>query len=547
MGDGRRLEFGTDRDGAVGAAERSAVRGAQWGDWGWCCLLFVALCGKRWLQQEMRLHSLSFVDDAYYYFVAARNLVAGRGSSFDGFTRTNGYHPLWLGLVALQYKVLGESLKVTRGMEYLLGLGTLVTTLAAVRLRSLLLKLVFTYGLFVVLELVGFNGMETTVFAFCVGVLCWVSVGFGDAGRRPVVGAVVMGVAATAAIAARIDAAVFVVPWLLVSVKGMWRKGVALGVVGAAGAVYAGANLYWFGVMAPISGEVKSLGGLQWNRRVVGELLSPGTTSALFYAAAALWLLTPLAMRLTGTSDARARAMRAVQWGYLIGLPIYLLRLLCFSSWLVWGWYGYCLLLGYVACGSTLLTWMEERLGRVFGYRAMLAVVGSAIVLKVGWGYVRVWSGPEPEPAAAYYAVNHEALERYGGVLNGARVAMGDRAGEFAWEYGGGVNQMEGIMNDKAYFETLRAGGDVKALLCARDVKYVVAYEKDLGAYERARVETIRSRLSQFPAPVVEVRREDEVGRVVDLAKFAPKMGGDADVSLYLWRLPCDAVAHPPR
>lgn len=35
-------------------------------------------------------------DDAFYYFKIARNIVEGRGSTFDGIVPTNGYHPLWM-------------------------------------------------------------------------------------------------------------------------------------------------------------------------------------------------------------------------------------------------------------------------------------------------------------------------------------------------------------------------------------------------------------------------------------------------------------------
>jgi len=38
-------------------------------------------------------------DDAYYYFVIARNLAYGLGSTFDGIAPTNGYHPLWMALL----------------------------------------------------------------------------------------------------------------------------------------------------------------------------------------------------------------------------------------------------------------------------------------------------------------------------------------------------------------------------------------------------------------------------------------------------------------
>ncbi len=35
-------------------------------------------------------------DDAYFYFKTAQNISAGRGSTFDGLSLTNGYHPLWM-------------------------------------------------------------------------------------------------------------------------------------------------------------------------------------------------------------------------------------------------------------------------------------------------------------------------------------------------------------------------------------------------------------------------------------------------------------------
>ncbi len=35
-------------------------------------------------------------DDSFYYLEIARNIAAGRGSTFDGLQPTNGYHPLWM-------------------------------------------------------------------------------------------------------------------------------------------------------------------------------------------------------------------------------------------------------------------------------------------------------------------------------------------------------------------------------------------------------------------------------------------------------------------
>lgn len=39
-------------------------------------------------------------DDAFYYFKVAENFVHGKGITFDGINRTNGFHPLWMILIA---------------------------------------------------------------------------------------------------------------------------------------------------------------------------------------------------------------------------------------------------------------------------------------------------------------------------------------------------------------------------------------------------------------------------------------------------------------
>jgi len=47
-------------------------------------------------------------DDAFYYFEIARNIAGGAGSTFDGITQTNGYHPLWMViLVGIYHMVAG--------------------------------------------------------------------------------------------------------------------------------------------------------------------------------------------------------------------------------------------------------------------------------------------------------------------------------------------------------------------------------------------------------------------------------------------------------
>lgn len=59
-----------------------------------CVFVYAAVA-----QRTAFAHAM-FHDDAYYYFTIARNLAAGRGPTFNGFDRTNGFHPLWLAVLS---------------------------------------------------------------------------------------------------------------------------------------------------------------------------------------------------------------------------------------------------------------------------------------------------------------------------------------------------------------------------------------------------------------------------------------------------------------
>jgi hypothetical protein len=143
-------------------------------------------------------------------------------------------------------------------------------------------------------------------------------------------------------------------------------------------------------------------------------------------------------------------------------------------------------------------------------------------------------------------AINRLALTRFGPVLRGARVAMGDRAGSFAMAYGGPVVQLEGIVNDKAYLDALRRRADLRPLLCGRGVRFVVDYQPDLGAYDHLWINAMRPYLTQFLGPGLDVWRADEVGRIQNLALYDNRRKGESgNSSLYIWRLRCGSPRTP--
>ncbi|MBI3046079.1 MAG: hypothetical protein HYY86_00830 [Candidatus Harrisonbacteria bacterium] len=65
-------------------------------------LLFAAYFSTVFLPIE-KILSYFVIDDAFYYFKIASNIAKGLGPTFDGEHFTNGYHPLWMGLLALIY------------------------------------------------------------------------------------------------------------------------------------------------------------------------------------------------------------------------------------------------------------------------------------------------------------------------------------------------------------------------------------------------------------------------------------------------------------
>lgn len=68
-------------------------------------LIFIGYFLMIWQPIEKLLVQL-VVDDAFYYFKTASNIVKGLGPTFDGEHITNGYHPLWMGIGILIYYLI---------------------------------------------------------------------------------------------------------------------------------------------------------------------------------------------------------------------------------------------------------------------------------------------------------------------------------------------------------------------------------------------------------------------------------------------------------
>ena len=508
-------------------------------------LAFISLVVARLLIQFRTAGALYFEDDAFYYTVIAHHIAQSGVSTFDGQTLTNGYHPLWLAILVVQDLLVGQSVYVTIALELGLCAGGVWLLAGTFRTDSVLLKLAFAVALAIATRPFIAKGMEISLLLFAIGVFTRTLMDY----RTGATTAVKLGLAAAFCIGARIDSAVFVLPVLLLAagrVRGIIDACVPLAV---AGVLYAGANLLVFGIAFPISGAVKSLGGLQINWRLlhqIGREFSPhGHFSVLAFANGLIgrcllcFALCCLMLPIT-LPGSKGRLLAA---GYLLGLLAFGAKLLFASSWMVWPWYMFPAIFGLLAlfhCADDFFA--DRRFGVPNILQAhTIAQAAAAALLLMGAGWQLRAGAARAEPS--FEQINRMALTELAPVLRGERIAMGDRAGSVAAYYTGPVTQLEGLVNDTAYLDALKKGGDLKPLLCARGVHFVFSFQQDLGSYQAITIPVIRPWLTSFKSPTLTFDRKDEIGRVSDLSKFDNRGEDDeGDNILYAWRVTgCDS------
>lgn len=475
-------------------------------------------------------------DDAYYYLVIARHIAETGVSTFDGQSLSNGYHPLWMAVLVLQNLVVGESLLVTFTIEALLISGALFMILRRAPVVDSPASVGFSVVFLVLMTPLVMRAMEISLAVFCIALLVEaieLAKARGDGW--------ILGLACAAVVGARIDAAFFIAPILLFAPVSRRARLQALAVMAALGAVYGLANLAIFGAATPISSGIKSLGGLQLNHPLLHQLeqvFHGSETGSLYILMALAFAVSPVIARLA-RPDSVARTFAI---GSAIGGAIYVAKLLFASSWVIWSWYNFALLFPMIAglyvTVELLGRWRGGAAWPVWTVRAVgVAGLGIALLL-ASKGLTRAF-----RVDTGYAAINDMAVARFAPVLRGQRVAMGDRAGSFARVYPGPVVQLEGLVNDKAYFAAVKRRDDVTQLLCDRGVRFVVDYEVDLPrTYGPHRIQIFRTVLTQAKGPTLVVHGADEVGRVSDLSHLDTQAPGDEpDNTLYLWRLRCPA------
>ena len=315
----------------------------------------------------------------------------------------------------------------------------------------------------------------------------------------------------------------------------MKRRTVALGTITVFGLSYMLVNLYIFSSALPISGEVKALGGLQINHALLHQIFHAREAPvSVFRALLLLTLASPLLLRIVPS-----RVPRAILLAFGIGMVLFFVRLEFLSSWVVWPWYNFPILFLYVACAPALLLAGERRIVPLLSPKLRVLALTAAALLAIV-AFARQTSQERANRRYGPERINQLAIHDSGSLLKASIIAMGDHAGNFAFQYPGHVLQLEGLVGDREYLQLLKEKADVRPYLCEHGAQFLISYEPDLGNYTTHLVDTIHPNLSQNHAPQIPVDAVDQVARFGDLSHFKSSRS-----YLYMWRLNCPPASTP--
>lgn len=437
------------------------------------------------------------LEDGFYYFGVAEHLAQGHGSTYDGHSQTNGYHPLWL-------LTLVPVFWLTPGPEWALLLGTavqaLLTSAAVVliyytaRLRTgrLSASLAALLWLWITWP-IALGGLEFSVHALgllAVGYvyLRWFAGPLPD-GPRLYLG---LGVLLSLTFLARLDTILLsavLVSWL------SWREygrgvgraaftrllALSLPVV-LVSLSYVATNLHVFGHAAPVSGVIKRT----WSNYLLSQdptystygwlaakavnlvrpfrdLDQPGTIALLGGTAgvAVIWLIGSVAARRVRPGGRLRSAVSGFQPFVLfsllsfIGYAVIYHAALSFPPWyfVAQPWLASLVLAtlvdAYRPQGTSTLMWPAER------HMADIVKTGLCCTILIGtvWGlhqrriHERDGSSPQPlHDGAAWVAEN----------LPPSSVIGAWNAGAIGYLSTQRVVNLDGLVNSWAFFEDER-------------------------------------------------------------------------------------------
>lgn len=453
----------------------------------WCTIglstAFVLFSNLRFGRDAL---AVGFTDDFFYYAQVARNFALHGVSTFDGTHLTNGYHPLWMLVLALLTKVFG--------IGGILHAATVIPFAAALDLVQFSLVMVIAYFAFRVLRqacdvavtcclqvlLVIFClilvrlGMEVGLTMATLLGLLWFRLqpGFRWSVRK----SFLYGLIAGMMVLSRLDSILLVGLLLLFDVLangtnaklrvrnalwfcvGMWPV-----------LVYLAINIWIFHALLPVSGTAKQLR--------LHHLPSLAAIHSLHYlfGIQGFFLLEPcvltaaaLIVMATGRHGTN-RGSEGFIWAALTFPVVHLLTIVTLSDWRIWPWYLYPWPVAGVVAGSLIFS---QRQRKEPESRSEAGVLSFAVALAFLVTYAAVIPFCSSPKSNQIYMAGMD-IRRFAQSHPGI-YATGDRAGAVGYLANVPVIQLEGLMMDQEFLQNIRAERDLRDVLKQYHVRYYI-------------------------------------------------------------------------
>jgi hypothetical protein len=433
-------------------------------------------------------------DDFYYYLKVAQNVAAGLGSTFNGITRTNGYHPLYFLVLVCICKVSASLVGIFRGLWLVWVVAAASTFVSARKLLERHGSGPFLTNAFALVFLI------TCIHIFCQGMEITLTLPLGlgllvafrsQPAYWSFARSVAIGLLAALTVLSRLDA-VFLVLLLLAFTfaernqrRGIGLRQVSGFAIGSAPLLiaYFAFNHFYFHTWMPISGSAKQLKSSPWPTLTAlksGGLNTEFLAVYLVYAVIAFWLVRKKLAPGERPVLAAAAAFPFLQMGALSLL----------SDWPLWGWYYYTLRFALLA-GLVLLLAM---LGPAWVSRQTqwikAAAYGLALVL-----FLRAHFKKEPQMEGIYdVALQIQNFER----SHRGAYAMGGGAGMAGYLMSAPMVQTEGLMMDPGYLLHIRHQDDLATTLRSYGVRYYIVSES-IGSSQFSKQREGKCFLAQEP------------------------------------------------
>jgi len=401
-------------------------------------------------------------------------MAAGHGSTFDGSTKTNGYHPLFflvlVGIARLS-SGLPDVFRWLYGIDVVSGVVSFILARNFLSRRGVNAWVANAWGvLFFCFDIRLISQQMEVTLTVPLGLLLLTLCDECPERYTPRK-LTLIGFIMALMILSRLDSGILAgLLCLAAATQKEYRRvfrGVQLAAFAAASGIpllaYLALNEHFFHRLLPISGVAKQLKGSLWPSSLA--LRSWHGLNGLILAFAVFCLIAYLILiRRRTTLSPVDRVLLPV----LLAFPaLHLLVLSVLSDWKLWGWYNYSLRFGILGIVLFLVFVVPETRKKQSYLLGPLTLLLSFLVLALSFYHI------DPEMVGIANAA--ERLAKFEDTHPG-RYAMGDRAGMFGYLSPGVVIQMEGLMRNSACLDHIRHEQPLRALLRDYRADYYVTF-----------------------------------------------------------------------